>query len=695
MTTEPLPVASEVELYEQIAARIPSADAEKVRSGLAARGIQLTSPLPARRHLLVHRLYCEGTKTGTDDNDGDFTVDMTLGTGPWAIASTLNNVGKSSLLWALSYALRGDGFEAFKRPETVSWFSYVRVDIEVAGVAASIRLTFDRPDRPSCRLLSADTLDHLTVLDGAQEAGLGVRVAATAEPDGVKELIDRFMLDRLGLRPLSLWAAEAGAPKDADGNRDSAEQVHGWASYFYAIALNSGNSSVLLGPTAYNQLPVKLMQLFLDVPYASELTQINTARKKSTQESNRVQRRAREDAQARAQQAEPLRRALRTAESEVTALEAAQPDLTDLFAKVDAAARRLAYDQETLQEAEQSHAHARKARLKDERAVRRAEQSRAARLLLGALAPESCPRCDHEIDDARRAAEEGDHRCSVCASPLLEVADDPEARAARLRQLEDRVGASRTAESTARLAAEATSTACDNSRAAYDLANARLVSARSGAWYARLEAAREKVYELRGALAVATGNGTGLPEAVGDYVTATTSTPGTDADTDDGDAILEAASEVLSKVVADHSKALFSDLNNEIVCIAHDLGVANLTSVDLSLNGNLNARKTGARHPFKAFSPTDRLRMRIAAIVGMIKVDRKRGIMSHPGLLLIDAPTAEELSHDNARQAIKTLYETAAKDPGIQIVITSIDEAVWEFFPEERIVTGLNKRHLF
>ncbi|MFJ8787343.1 hypothetical protein [Streptomyces sp. NPDC102476] len=695
MTTEPLPVPSDAELYEQIATRVPSADAERVRAALSAHGIQLTSPLPARRQLVVHRLYCEGDKTDTDDNDGPFVVDMPLGPGPWAIASTLNDAGKSSLLWALSYALRGDGFDAFKRPETVGWFSYVRADIEVAGVAASIRLTFDKPDRPSCRLLSADTLEHLAALEGPQEAGTGVRVVATAEPEGVKELIGRFMLDRLGLRALTLWTAEAGAPKDADGNRDSAEQPHGWASYFYAIALNAGNSSILLGPTAYNQLPVKLMQLFLDVPYASELTQINTARKKDTQESNRVQRRAREDTQAREHQTEPLRQALRAAEEKVVTLEAGQPDLTGLLADVDAAARRLAHDQAALQEAEEGHALARKARLKDERSVRRAEQSSAARALLGALEPESCPRCDHEIDDARRIAEESEHRCSVCASPLPEVQDDPEARAALLSRLEDRVNASRTAEDTARQAVETANTACDNGRAAYDLANARLTAARSGSWYSRLESAREAVYQLRGALAVATGNGTGLPEVVGDYVTATTSLPDTEDDSDDSDAILEAAAKVLSNVVADHSKALFADLNGEIVSIARDLGVANLTSVNLGLDGKLNARKTGAKHPFSAFSPTDRLRTRIAAIVGMIKVGRKRGIMSHPGLLLIDAPTAEELAPENARKCIKTLYETAASDPGIQIVITSIDDAVWEFFPEDRTVTGPDKRHLF
>ncbi|KOX08879.1 hypothetical protein ADL05_27625 [Nocardiopsis sp. NRRL B-16309] len=182
---------------------------------------------------------------------------------------------------------------------------------------------------------------------------------------------------------------------------------------------------------------------------------------------------------------------------------------------------------------------------------------------------------------------------------------------------------------------------------------------------------------------------------VSDYVTATTNQPEIEEDTDDSDAVLDAADEVLSQVVSDHSNVLFSELNSEIVSTARALGVANLSSVDLRLNGNLNARKTGAKHPFKSFSPTDRLRVRIAAVVGMIKIGRKRGIMSHPGLLLIDAPTAEELSRENARQAIKTLYETAANDLGIQIIITSIDDAVWEFFPENRTVTGPDKLQLF
>ncbi|EHY91097.1 hypothetical protein [Saccharomonospora azurea] len=694
MTTEPLPVPSESELYQQIADRVASADTDRVREVLAEHGIHLTSPLPARRQLVVHRLYCEGTKVGTDDNDGPFTVDIPLGPGPWAIASTINNAGKSSLLWALSFALRGEGFDAFRRPETVRWFSYVRADIEVAGVAVSVRLTFEQPDHPSARLLTADTLEHLTDLEGRQESGPAVRVAATAEPDGVKELIDRFMLERLGLRPLSLWTAEVGAPKDAKGRRDSVERIHGWASYFYAIALNSANASILLGPTAIGQLPVKLMQLFLDVPYASELTHLTTARRKEDQESHRIQRRAKEDAQARAQQTEPLRRALAVAEDRVAALEASQPDLTELLANVDAAARQMAAAQVVHQQAEEQYATARKASLKDEKAARRARQSNAARLLLGALDPEACPRCDHEINDARRAAEETEHRCSVCAHPLPEVQEEPEAQAQLLQRLDDRVEASRKAQDTAWQAVDSATAALSESRAAYDQANARLAAARSGDWYTDLEAARQEVHQLRGALAIATGSGAGLPAVVGDYVTSSTAAASAPtAETDDD--ILAAAADVLSNVVSQHSKALFADLNDEIVTIARDLGVANLTSVNLGLNGNLNAMKSGGRHRFSAFSPTDRLRMRIAAVVGMIKVGRSRGIMSHPGLLLIDAPTAEELSRENARLAIQTLYDTAATDPDIQVVITSIEEAVWEIFPKDRIVTAPDKRQLF
>lgn len=74
--------------------------------------------------------------------------------------------------------------------------------------------------------------------------------------------------------------------------------MHGWTSFFYAIALNSASDTILLGPTMVGQLPVKLMQLFLDVPFTSQLARLTTALKAGSQEIARTRRRWRRRASA-------------------------------------------------------------------------------------------------------------------------------------------------------------------------------------------------------------------------------------------------------------------------------------------------------------------------------------------------------------------------------------------------------------
>ncbi|GAA2582080.1 hypothetical protein [Streptomyces tubercidicus] len=691
-----LPVPSEGELYERIADRV-GIEPEQIAEVLASHGLELTGSLPAKRELVVHRLYCEGRKTGTTGNDGPFTVDIRLGRGPWAISSSINSAGKSSLLWALSFALRGEGFDAFCRPETVGWFRFVRVDIEVGGAAASVRLFFDKPGHPSTRLLTADAIDDLLALEGQSEGRMGVRLAATAEPSGVKGLIGRFMMERLGLQSVSVWAAESNAPKDENGNRDSAEQVHGWASFFYAIALNSASDSLLLGPTLVGQLPVKLMQLFLDVPYAAELSRLSTLRKAETQEVSRVARRAKEDARARDEQVAPLREALEEAQQRLRRMEAARPDVGGLVAAVDQAAAELAAQQTAHQEASEQHRAARKARQSDQRAERRAKQSSAARLLLGALDPEVCPRCDHEIDDARRAAENDEHQCAVCARPLPSVLEDPQAQAEALARIDTRLAASKVAEDSCAATLAATAERLAAARAAYDESAAQLAKVRSSDWFVLFDKSQREVDQMRGALTLATGGKCeDTPPALAAALAAAKPVQENSVEQGSGyETVLAAAAEALKDVVDRHSRALFSELNDEIVQIAHDLGVTNLTSVNLSLGGQLNAVKSGAKHRFSAFSPVDRLRMRIAVVVGMIKVSRRRGIMSHPGLLLIDAPTAEELTSQATHQVLDTLYRTGNTVPGLQMIITSIEDAVWDIYPKDRIVTGVDGRELF
>jgi hypothetical protein len=690
-----LAVPSESQLHLRIASRIEDLESNEVAKVLHAREIELTRPLPAQRDLVVRRLYCDGEKTGTDSNDGGFAFDMSLDRGPWVISSTINSAGKSSLLWALSFALRGEGFDEFCRPETVSWFEYVRADIEASGVAASVRLAFDRPGHPSARLLIGESIEALLALDGREEEGPGVRVVATAEPSDVKSLISRFMMDQLGLQPVSMWVAESNAPKDEDGIRDSTQQVHGWPSFFYAIALNSANDKILLGPTIVGQLPVKLMQLFLDVPFTAEQARLATTLRAHSQDTARIDRRAREDAEARASKIEPLKAALDEARKRLQALKATAPDTTVLVTTVDQRAASLAELQEAHRQAIENHSATRRARQADERAARRARQSSAARMLLGALEPEACPRCDHEIDDARRAAEDSEHQCSVCAHLLPEEAEDEAAQVNALAQIDARLVVSEGAEATCKETLEKAKSALSTARTAHEQAVAKLAQAQSSKWSADFEETQREVYLLEGAVALATGGKSGTIPALAAFIDGEADQADSRETIVDDTTILEKTAEVLREVVDTHSRALFAELNDEIVAIAHDLGVTNLTSVKLTLGGQLNAMKSGKSHKYSAFSPVDRLRMRIAVVVGMIRVGRRQGIMSHPGLLLIDAPTADELAPDVARQVLQTLHDVGNDIPGMQVLITSIEEAVWDIFEPSHIITGSDRRELF
>ncbi|WP_433281830.1 hypothetical protein [Micromonospora sp. CA-244673] len=691
--TPKMAIPQDSDLYAAIAAKVAGVDARRIRQVLDSYGVALASPLPARRELRVRRLYCEGEKTGTTDNDGPFTVDMSLGDGPWVLASKVNSAGKSTLLWALSWALRGESVDEFRRPETAGWLTYVRADLHVGGVPVSVRLEFLRPGQPSATLLTADTVDQLLALDGRDVDGAGVRAVATAAPPDVKGLIERLMLDRLGLRPISVWAAEPGAPKDEAGQRDSAEQFHSWASFYYAIALNAGHDKVLLGPTAFGQLPAKLLQIFLDVPYVPELTHLMSAQKREDQEDRRVKRRAEEDAEARRTQIQPLREALAAAKSRLADLQSRQPDLTGLLTAADAAARKMAERQAIHLDLQQRFGAARRIRLQDERAARRARQSAAARLLLGALDPEACPRCDHEIDEPRRAAEESDHRCAVCSNPLPAHEEDPNAQAMLLQRHAEQEAASRRAEAAAKKAADEAAERFGESRDRHEQLQAKLAAIRSDTAQQDLVAAQRECYQLEGALAIAAGGGDAVPAVVGSYLA--TQEPRQDSALDVESDILASAIAVLQETVRNHSRALFADLNNKIVLVARSLGVTNLTSVDLDTAGRVNARKSGVKCAFKDFSPGERLRMRIATIIGMITVGHDHGIMSHPGLLLIDAPTAEEVVPGDARVVLQALHEMANRVAGVQIVLTSTEDVLWDIFPPDRIITGPDARQLF
>lgn len=632
----------------------------QVERTLAEANITLKSPAAADRRLRIIRLRANGTKHSGDA----FTVEQPFTPGVWAIVHPDNSAGKTSLLEFLVFPLRGGPRDL--PPDVRSWLRHLSVDITVAG--RPIRIVLDVDDQPHPqlrgRILAGDSVDQLLATD--DEA---LRLLATASgSDEVSRCIGEFFLDALRMEPTNLWQVTGGA--DGEG----APQVHGWAAYFGACYLNPGGDEILLGDVA-GGLPARLMELFVDIPYSTALTQLSVAGKREKKAIAQVQRRSEGDAQARRTEREAWQSELGDVTGQIEAARrASAQDISPLLQAADQAATELRDVRGVLQEAEQTLAEVSAARMRAEQGLLDARETWQARRVLGRLDPVCCPRCEEPLGSVRRSKEREQADCAVCTRPLPEV--DPETAEALLAELEQTLEGAREAEQEATdqrsRAVEAVQAALADHREASAGLEQALAASQA---YDRLRELEIRAAELRGRLE-ATGS---TPPAPPVPVSAQ---------------VLAATEDAVRAAVDTAAKQLFPAMNEAIVELATRFGVQNLDSVKLDRSGKVNAVKAGVRTPFKRLSRGDRLRMRIATVIALLRVSADRGVATHPGLLLIDSVAAEEVTEVPARTLIAELQAIAAELPELQVVLTTAQPELVDALPQDHLITS-SSEHLF
>ncbi|MET8030610.1 hypothetical protein [Streptomyces avermitilis] len=117
-------------------------------------------------------------------------------------------------------------------------------------------------------------------------------------------------------------------------------------------------------------------------------------------------------------------------------------------------------------------------------------ESATARLLFHGLNPTSCPRCDQQIDDARRRQERHAHTCAVCAREVTGDDEDPQEITAEAQQ---RLETSTAAEAAAKQALEQAETTVDGLTRRLEGAQEQLRRAQSAADLPARLAAQENV----------------------------------------------------------------------------------------------------------------------------------------------------------------------------------------------------------
>ena len=649
-------------LEARIAAR-GKVSQERVKDVFTTYGLPLVSTPARLRPLRIRRLRIAGFRTGGVE-PGPFDTTMAFADGVTALVGS-NFRGKTSVLELVTWCLRGTPRELGVGVRL--WLTAVDLDAEVAGQALGFRLDLSEGAVTSAVVLTAPDISRLAGLRGADASAEVTTLLRAATEDSFKEQVQSLMLDRLDLHPL------------VNSINGTTTQTHGWPAYYAAIYLQAGGDKVLLGDQPMSGLPGRLLQVFLDLPATSVLTRVKTARDVRVAEDSARLAAARAAVADRAEERASIDKALTEANARLTALTAASAgrSLAELAADARACAGRVADAQEAWNEAESLHRQARRIRQDDAKALNDVTESLTARLLFHGLNPQVCPRCDQDIAEDRREHERTAHACAVCARPVQGADADREEVIAEARE---RLADSARIEDKALADLQAVERELAEATAALHAAAERLRQAQSATDLLDRLAAQEDVVRLEGALSVLPG----LPDVVADPAEAETV------------AVLQAASVILDEESKSAAAELFDELNTEIAELGRGFGIDGLERVEIDRAGRLKVFKDGgAQDWFKDQPAGGRLRLRIAVVIALLRVGARHQVGSHPGLLLIDSPKAEEVQDLNAHTLVTELDELARAE-GLQIIITTADAALAHgVLPDERIIQAADGKPLW
>jgi hypothetical protein len=611
---------------ETVAAKVGKQPTE-VELALRRRGVMADRPLRPARNLTVQRIAFKGEKRGKATGLIDFDW-SNLATGIWAVTSHKNFAGKSSVLEILLWCLRGTPKNL--QDDIRGWLSWVCVEFTVDNLTYIVE--FDVDDKVPGGTLSRRMPDgDLKELDHFKS------------DDGFAAAMSGFMMDSLDLDPLPSIQVKDGEGKLVE---------HGWNALSGALYFG-GDHKQLLGDVQMSGLPARMLQMYIGLPWALTLMQARTAKRELTQEGEKAGRVAAqaavESAKARSRIEGELERARKTLEGLGPIAGTAQ-ELERLAGEV---ARLSPNAAEAIGRAARARAEAQKLTemaIADERAARDLRENIVATRFFNGLRPVCCPRCETQVPAERIKRESVDLNCSLCAEDI--AVEDMDGTSETIDEAERRVEASKAAADRANANAETLERqAATNARALSDAREA-LAKAAASATFEDRRRAELDVARLEGALKERAPS---------------TASPAVSPDLP----LIHAAGVEAAKAYEVSRGDILDRLNAEILDLGQRLGVELLESVALNTNGSLKITKGAQGTNFSAVTPGERLRLRLATAISLLRVGHERGLGRHPGLLIIDSPGNEEVSDIDLSALLGELQLIARETPGLQIIVAS------------------------
>lgn len=716
-------------------------DLDQVQAVLEEGQVPGRRVLPARRNLRVLAMHFSGVKDLPVNSGGrnfvPFSFSREFLTNLTAIASDgKNDAGKSSVIDVVNWALKG---RSPLQSDVQNWISQACVLLQVGTERVLVGWdVFEGAPYGQVLSLATDcTLDWEDLNERALMACTTSAEALTANPDMSREdlhaahpasvsdelvrlvrqqsseialfmgaqqfaeSMDTVMMQRLGFDKVSTWTANRGKSEELD---DGKVTTHSWPAWSQALGIANPSKVSVLGDEPFLAAPI--LQTYLGSSWGSAASAASTRKKALEGQVHGIRRRQKRDAAAREEGAGALREEV----ARVKAVLAQFPDATRpevvhaLFAETVARNTDRAIANQRVQDAAAAYGRLERD-LQEAQADRHAlAEAAITKRFWHSLKPSCCPRCDAKVDQAKWQREQ-EGSCSLCNEPIETPA---ESQAATPAVVHDASAARSQAETAVAVEPWPADDSAPTEDDADDLGLVDQAITQLTAEVDQASALHDDVLRIRQQAELAHNEALARLEALGGVPEKRAAlqreldvlvgrleerlNPGAeDALTDVDDQavrILDAAEKLAKQRRADEQKTLLADVSEQVTILGRELGIDQLEKATLQARAHLPVVKGGAPQNFGKLTEGERLRLKIAVVIALIRVGTSAGVRRHPGLLVIDSLGREELNPENLERLLKELDSVAAQHD-VQIITSSASgDVVKRVLAPESIVTA-------
>lgn len=615
------------ERWHKEIATATGAEVSEVQGILRRRNIRARRGARPPRDLRITSVAFSGEKKGKATGRFDFSWSG-LGDGVWATASDGTNlVGKSTVLEIILWSLRG--VVKSLQNDVRKWLDHVRTDFTLGDDHFAVDLNVVRSS-PKGKLVR--------VTSGGED------VIDTFETHpAFAAVMSGFMMEALDLDPIPYQLGKDEAAKIVE---------HGWTAlsgglYFF------GDHDRLLAPADFGGLQGRVLQLYVGMPWAATVMQASTALKDMGIEERRAAAVRKTATEMGEKATGRIEKDLKSAQDRLAGL-AGGSDFAERVEALAAAVVEATHAHREIEgklvEAQNSARTLLAAADADEREARDIRETFVATSFFNGLQPTCCPRCEAAVTKDRIKREQTEFSCSVCTEQI--PAEKMEDVNERLAEAEERAAATKAASDRAAAAVRELKGLVKEAKDEMEKALKALEEAPSSSGLKERRDLELEIAGLEGMLKAHQETAV-EPEESPELV------------------VVKAAHDTAKEAMDSAAATLLSKLDAEILKLAQRFGFVSLESVEIDAQANMSLRKGGASAVFSDVTKGERLRLRIATAIALLRVGKELGIGRHPGLLIIDSPGAEETDDSNLEALLKELRTVAEKEVGLQVFVSS------------------------